>query len=243
MVSVGTSGWQYRHWRDGFYPAGLAAADWLAFYAERFSTVEINASFYRLPKRVTVERWAATVPDEFVLTFKASRYVTHVRRLRDCGEPLERMREVFEGAGTKLGPVLFQLPPTLRADEPLLRDFLGSLPTVFRPAIEFRHPSWFTDGVLEALDASRAALVHADRPGVRISIPTLGGWAYLRFHRGRSDGPRYRRSKLASYADAIAEARPRSLFAYFNNDTDGAAPRDAAAFAGLLAERRVDVAA
>ena len=95
MVHVGTSGWQYRHWRDGFYPAGLAGADWLAFYAERFSTVEVNASFYRLPKRETVERWAATVPDGFVLTFKASRYVTHVRRLRDCAEPLERMRGIF----------------------------------------------------------------------------------------------------------------------------------------------------
>jgi uncharacterized protein YecE (DUF72 family) len=242
-VSVGTSGWQYRHWRDAFYPAGLAAADWLAFYAERFSTVEVNASFYRLPKRETVERWAATVPDGFVLTFKASRYVTHVRRLRDCGEPLERMRAIFEGAGTKLGPVLFQLPPTLRADEPLLRAFLGSLPSAFRAAIEFRHPSWFTDGVLEALDASGAALVHADRPGVRVSIPTLGGWSYLRFHQGRSDGPGYRRSKLAAYADAIAETRPRWVFAYFNNDTDGAALRDATTFAGLLADRRVDVAA
>ncbi len=243
VVSVGTSGWQYRHWRAGFYPAGLAAADRLAFYAERFSTVEVNASFYRLPKRETVGRWAATVPDGFVLTFKASRYVTHVRRLRDCAEPLERMRGVFEGAGTKLGPVLFQLPPTLRADEPLLRAFLGSLPSAFRAAIEFRHPSWFTDGVLEALDASGAALVHADRPRVRVSIPTLGGWAYLRFHQGRSDGPGYRRSKLAAYADAIAETPPRSVFAYFNNDTDGAAPRDAAAFAALLADRRVDVAA
>jgi uncharacterized protein YecE (DUF72 family) len=206
-------------------------------------TVEVNASFYRLPKRETVERWAATVPDGFVLTFKVSRYVTHVRRLRDCAEPLERMRVIFEGAGTKLGPVLFQLPPTLRADEPLLRAFLGSLPSAFRAAIEFRHPSWFTDGVLEALDASGAALVHADRPGVRVSIPALGGWAYLRFHQGRSDGPGYRRSKLAAYADAIAETRPRSVFAYFNNDTDGAAPRDAATFAGLLTDRRVDVAA
>jgi uncharacterized protein YecE (DUF72 family) len=177
VVSVGTSGWQYRHWRDGFYPAGLAAADWLAFYAQRFSSVEVNASFYRLPKRETVERWAATVPDGFVLTFKASRYVTHVRRLRDCAEPLERMRAVFEGAGTKLGPVLFQLPPTLRVDEPLLRDFLGLLPSAFRAAIEFRHQSWLTEGVLETLDASGAALVHADRPGVRVSIPTLGGWA------------------------------------------------------------------
>jgi uncharacterized protein YecE (DUF72 family) len=183
-VSVGTSGWQYLHWRDAFYPAGLAAAHWLAFYAERFSTVEVNASFYRLPKRETVERWAATVPDGFVLTFKASRYVTHVRRLRDCAEPLERMRGIFEGAGTNLGPILFQLPPTLRADEPLLRAFLGSLPSAFRAAIEFRHPSWFTDGVLEALDASGAALVHADRPGVRVSIPTLGGWAYLRVPSG-----------------------------------------------------------
>jgi uncharacterized protein YecE (DUF72 family) len=239
---VGTSGWQYRHWRGIFYPRELAASAWLPHYAGRFPTVEVNASFYRLPRRETVERWAEAVPAGFVLTFKASRYVTHVRRLRECAEPLERMWDVFTGAGDKLGPVLFQLAPTFRADEPLLRAFLGSLPSQMRAAFEFRHPTWFTSGVLEALDTAGAALVHADRPGMRAEIPTVGGWSYLRFHRGRHAGAGYRRSKLRAYADAIAAVRPATLFAYFNNDAEAAAPHDAAVFIELLVDRRVDVA-
>ena len=118
-VFVGTSGWQYRHWRGRFYPKGLPSAAWLQHYAERFRTVEVNASFYRLPERSTVERWAATVPRAFVFVFKASGYLTHVRRLRDPEEPLRRMYEAIAGAGPKLGPVLFQLPPTLRRDDGL----------------------------------------------------------------------------------------------------------------------------
>ena len=240
---VGTSGWQYRHWAGGFYPAGSPATRWLALYAERFSTVEVNASFYRLPRRETVEGWARTVPAGFVLTFKASRYVTHVRRLRGCDEPLERMWSVFAGAGRALGPVLFQLPPTFRADEPLLRGFLGSLPNGMRAAFEFRHPSWLTSAVFETLDGHGAALVHADRPGIRAEVPGIGGWSYLRFHQGTRSAPGYRRSKLRRYADAIAAGPGREVFAYFNNDADGAAPRDAVVLGQLLTARRVDVAA
>lgn len=240
---VGTSGWQYRHWRGSFYPQELPASAWLQHYAGRFATVEVNASFYRLPRRETVERWAETVPPGFVLTFKASRYVTHVRRLRECAEPLERMWSVVAGAGGKLGPVLFQLPPTFRVDEPLLRAFLPMLPPEMRVAFEFRHPTWSTRGVHDALDAAGAALVHADRPGVRVQIPTVGGWTYLRFHQGRSAVARYRRSKLRAYADAVVAARPAELFAYFNNDADTAAPHDASVLAGLLGDRRIDVAA
>jgi uncharacterized protein YecE (DUF72 family) len=240
---VGTSGWQYRDWRGRFYPKGLPAARWLSHYAERFPTVEVNASFYRLPERETVERWAATVPDGFALTLKASRYLTHVRRLRDCEEPLERMLGVFSGAGSKLGPVLFQLPPTFRSDEGLLRDFLGLLPTNVRAAFEFRHESWSTDAVREALDARGAALVHGDRPRVGVEVPTTGGWSYLRFHQGGIATPRYRRSKLRAYADAIATAGAGDVYAYFNNDTGGAAPKDAGTLIQLLGERRIEVAA
>jgi uncharacterized protein YecE (DUF72 family) len=242
-VSVGTSGWQYRHWRGRFYPERVPSASWLGHYAERFRTVEVNASFYRLPERATVERWAATVPPSFVFVFKASRYLTHVRRLRDPGEPLRRMYEVIEGAGPKLGPVLFQLPPTLRRDDDLLATFLERLPRERRSAFEFRHPSWFVDEVLEALDASGAALVHADRPGVRVDVPTVGGWSYLRFHQGTREGPHYRRQKLRAYAEAIAGVGARDVYAYFNNDTEGAAPPDAAALIALLEERKVRVAA
>jgi uncharacterized protein YecE (DUF72 family) len=242
-VFVGTSGWQYADWRGRFYPEGLATARWLEHYARTFPTVEVNATFYRLPRRETVERWASTVPRGFVLTLKASRYVTHIRRLRDCREPMERMRAVFAGADPHLGPVLFQLPPTFEADAELLGSFLASLPREMRAAFEFRHPSWFGGQVVDLLHERGAALVHGDRPGTRVEVPAVGGWSYLRFHQGRRDAPGYRRSKLADYADALVDLRPREVFAYFNNDTGGAAPHDARTFMKLLADRRVRLAA
>jgi uncharacterized protein YecE (DUF72 family) len=240
---VGTSGWQYRHWAGRFYPKGLPTSRWLEHYAGFFPTVEVNATFYRLPRRETVERWSAIVPHRFVLTMKASRYVTHIRRLRDCAEPIERMRAVFEGAGGHLGPVLFQLPPTFRADVDLLGSFLEALPAGMRSAFEFRHPSWFTDAVARVLDEHGVALVHGDRPRTRVEVPNVGGWSYLRFHQGRTASSHYPRTKLAEYADALAEAGPKEAFVYFNNDTGGAAPEDASTFMELLAERRVELAA
>jgi uncharacterized protein YecE (DUF72 family) len=240
---VGTSGWQYDDWRGRFYPDGLATSRWLEHYARTFPTVEVNATFYRLPRRETVERWAATVPRGFVLTLKASRYVTHIRRLRDAHAPIERMRNVFEGAGRRLGPVLFQLPPTFEADPGLLRTFLSEVPPGMRTAFEFRHPSWFVGEVLDLLDERGAALVHGDRPGTRVEVPAVGGWSYLRFHQGRPHATSYRRSKLADYADALVDVRPREVYAYFNNDTGGAAPRDARTFMELLGDRRIELAA
>lgn len=241
---VGTSGWQYRDWRGRFYPDGMSTARWLEHYAGHFRTVEVNNSFYRLPRRETVERWAATVPQGFLLTMKASRYLTHIRRLRDPENPLARMLEVFEGAGSKLGPVLFQLPPNLEADVPRLETLVQAIPARIRAAFEFRHPSWSTQEVFEVLDRSGLALVHADRPGTRVEpIPTVGGWAYLRFHQGGRKRPGYERRKLKAYADRVAECGNTQVFAYFNNDTDGAAVRDAQTFMELLEDRHVAVAA
>ena len=240
---VGTSGWQYADWRGRFYPQALGTSRWLEHYTRTFPTVEINATFYRLPRRETVERWAGTVPAGFVLTLKASRFVTHVRRLRDCAEPIERMRTVFGGAGSHLGPVLFQLPPTLEADAALLGAFLAELPPEMLAAFEFRHPSWFGGAIYDLLQERGVALVHGDRPGTRVEVPTIGGWSYLRFHQGRRSSPGYRRSKLADYADALVDAGPREAFAYFNNDAGGAAPQDARTFMRLLADRRVELAA
>lgn len=242
-VFVGTSGWQYKHWRGRFYPPGLPASKWLEHYAAEFRTVEVNASFYRLPRAETVAAWAARVPDGFVLTLKASRYLTHIRRLREHGEPLARMIGIFEAAGRKLGPVLFQLPPTLEVDVTQLEAFVAAVPARIRSAFEFRHPSWFTDEVVAVLDAAGAALVHADRPGTRVeAIPTVGGWSYLRFHQGRPGASGYTRRKLRAYADRVAETRG-DVFAYFNNDGGGAAVRDARTFIELLSERDIPVAA
>ncbi len=238
-VHVGTSGWQYEDWRGRFYPEGLPASRWLPFYAERFSTVEVNASFYRLPERSAVERWRASVPEGFVLTLKASRFLTHVRRLHEPAEPLALLWDRAQGAGDRLGPILFQLPPDLRADVARLEAFIALLPRGMRPAFEFRHPSWFRDDVFAHLDGAGAALVWADRPGTRVRLPATGGWAYVRFHQGRLGAPGYPREKLRRWADRIAALDVSEAFAYFNNDTGGAAVRDATTLRELLSARGV----
>jgi uncharacterized protein YecE (DUF72 family) len=241
MFRVGTSGWQYRDWRERFYPKGLPTSRWLEHYAARFSTVEVNNSFYRLPERERVEAWAREVPDGFVLTMKASRYITHIRRLKDPEEPLTTMWRSFLGAGDRLGPVLFQLPPNLPADVERLRAFVALLPAERPAALEFRHDSWLTDEVFALLDGARASLVWPDRPGTRRALPLTGGWAYVRFHQGSRTGPDYPRAKLRRWADRLAELGAVDGYAYFNNDTGGAAVRDAETFRDLLAERGLDV--
>jgi uncharacterized protein YecE (DUF72 family) len=243
MIRVGTSGWHYADWSGPFYPGELPPAEWLPLYATRFSTVELNNSFYRLPSFETFGSWRKQLPDGFIVTVKASRYVTHVKRLLEPKEPVERLWSNAGGLGSRLGPVLFQLPPTLAVDLDRLRELLAALPRSMRPAFEFRHRSWFRDDVLAALDEAGAALVWADRPGTRIgSLPVTGGWAYVRFHQGRRTAPGYASGKLARWADRIAALRHADAFAYFNNDQRAAAPRDARRLVRLLGERGVDVA-
>jgi uncharacterized protein YecE (DUF72 family) len=236
-VLVGTSGWQYEDWRSVLYPAGLPKRGWLSRYAERFPTVEVNNTFYRLPQASTFSRWAQETPDGFVCAVKASRFITHIRRLRDCAEPVELLRSRATELGSRLGPVLFQLPPSLSADPGLLRGFLGVVPRSQRAAFEFRHRSWFCDEVYELLDDAGAALVMADRPFARTPGVVTGGWAYLRFHQGRPDAPGYPRAKLRRWAGRIASLEAREVFVYFNNDTGGAAVRDALTLMELLASR------
>jgi uncharacterized protein YecE (DUF72 family) len=237
MIRIGTSGWQYPHWRGGFYPMGLPQRAWLAHYAAEFDTVEVNNSFYQLPKEATFARWRDEVPAGFDFAVKASRYITHIRRLRECAEPVELFWSRATRLADKLGPTLFQLPPNLRADPALLTDFLKVLPNGMRSAFEFRDDSWRTDEVLELLDRAGAAWVMADRPGWRVPQIVTGGWSYLRFHQGRPHHPGYARSKLRAWADRIAELPTRDVWIYFNNDGLGAAPVDARTLRELLAER------
>jgi uncharacterized protein YecE (DUF72 family) len=240
-VLVGTSGWQYRHWRGAFYPAGVPQRRWLEFYAGRFATVENNGAFYRLPARETFEQWRARTPDGFVMTVKASRYLTHNRRLRDPADPVRRMLDAFAGLDGKLGPVLIQLPPGLRADPELLDRALGRFPPAVRVAVEPRHPSWWTDQVRDVLLARGAALCWADRAGEPVTpLWRTADWGYLRFHEGTADPwPRYTGRSLREWAERVASAwpGPGPVYAYFNNDQEGAAVRDADAFAGLTAAR------
>jgi uncharacterized protein YecE (DUF72 family) len=234
-VLIGTSGWQYEDWRGVLYAEGVPKRRWLSAYAERFPTVEVNNTFYRLPQASTFARWAEETPPGFVWAVKASRFITHIRRLRDCAEPVELLRSRAAELGSRLGPVLFQCPPSLAGDPTLLGEFLGVLPASLRAAFEFRHPSWFREDVYELLDAARAALVLADRPFASPPDVVTGGWTYLRFHQGRPNAPGYPREKLRRWARRIASFEAREVFVYFNNDTGGAAVRDALTLRGLLA--------
>jgi uncharacterized protein YecE (DUF72 family) len=240
MILIGTSGWQYRDWKRRFYPDGLPQKDWLSYYSERFPVVEVNNTFYMLPKEETFARWREASADGFLFVVKASRYITHVRRLRGCREPVRLLWSRCRRLGRKRGPVLFQLPPNLQADRDLLEGFLGILPPSMRAAFEFRHPSWQAAEIHELLDAAGAALVLADRPGLRPPQVVTGDWSYVRFHQGRKTAPGYPRAKLRRFADWMAETGV-DAFAFFNNDTGGAAVRDARTFAELLRNRDAPV--
>ena len=231
---IGTSGWQYDDWRGTFYPDDLPQRKWLEFYASHFRTVEVNNSFYRLPEFDSFRRWRDETPSGFIVTVKASRFITHMKRLKDPEEPVALLWERVAGLGDRLGPVLFQLPPRFPVDAQRLGRLLSALPAGMRPAFEFRDTSWYTDEVFGLLEGAGAALVWPDRPGVRAMLPALSGWLYVRFHQGTTLGPGYRREKLARWASRIAAANAKEAFIYFNNDPTGAAIRDARTMIELL---------
>lgn len=241
-VHVGTSGWQYADWRGGLYPAGVPQRLWLERYAEAFDTVEVNNAFYRLPDRSVFESWRDRTPAGFIVTVKASRYLTHIKRLREPAEPVTRLLGRARGLGDKLGPVLLQLPPSLQADTALLADCLACFPADVRVAVEPRHRSWWTDDVRRMLSTYDAAMCWADRRSRPITpLWRTADWCYLRLHEGRaSPWPRYGRTALRSWARRIAaEWGPRDdSFVYFNNDQRGAAVLDAQAMRGTLARTR-----
>lgn len=241
MIWIGTSGWMYADWRARFYPAGLPQRDWLPHFAARFPTVELNNSFYRLPSAETFRTWRGRAPDGFLFAVKASRFITHAKRLRDTAAPLTLLWERARELGPALGPVLFQLPPHFPADPVLLEEFLPMLPHEMRAAFEFRDRSWETAAVYRLLDRAGAALVLADRPRARPPRVVTGGWSYVRFHQGAEVEPGYARAKLRRWADRISTSGARDTFVYFNNDTDVAAVRDAITLTSLLRARGIPV--
>ncbi len=252
-VLVGTSGWQYRDWRGVLYPPGLPQRRWLDYYASQYATVENNGSFYRLPSPQTFADWRARTPEGFVMTVKASRYLTHVRRLRDPAEPTGRLLRAAASLGDRLGPVLLQLPPDFRADPGALDQCLGEFSRAaaagqsqsgpsrpggrVRVAVEFRHDSWWTEETRQLLIRHHAALCWADRLGRPLTPPwRTADWGYLRLHEGAArPWPRYGEQALRRWARLIAETWPDSadVFVYLNNDPGGAAVHDAAAFAAI----------
>ncbi|HET9075807.1 MAG TPA: DUF72 domain-containing protein [Acidimicrobiales bacterium] len=236
---IGTSGWQYRDWKGLFYPRSLPQRSWLDHYLERFATVELNNSFYRLPPAETFRHWREATPEGFVFAVKASRYLTHIKRLADPAEPVTRLMERASELGDRLGPVLLQLPPNLRADPAALDETLKQFPRGVRVAVEVRHPSWCTDQVRGVLERRGAAWCMADGGPVRLPRWRTADWAYVRFHRGTGTPEScYTRSPLETWARHLAElcGPSRDIYCYFNNDAHGCAVRDARRF-GSAARR------
>jgi uncharacterized protein YecE (DUF72 family) len=239
-VRVGCSGWNYKHWRERVYPKGLPARRWLEHYASLFDTVEVNATFYRLPTRSAVANWVAQSPPGFVLTVKASRYLTHIKRLTDLGGGLARFYERIEPLveSPKLGPVLWQLPESFHRNDERLADALAALPAG-RHCFEFRHASWFADDVYALLREHGAALVIGDTPKRPFQTHELtADWTFVRFHYGhRGRDGNYSERELEEWARRFDAWRRRAdVYAYFNNDWNAYAVRN-----GLWLKRRLSV--
>jgi uncharacterized protein YecE (DUF72 family) len=240
QVRVGCSGWQYKHWRGTFYPASLPQSRWFDHYASVFDTVEVNNSFYRLPERATFAAWARRAPSGFEFAVKASRFLTHMKKLKDPEEPLERLFARMRALGTHLGPVLYQLPPGWKADPERFRYFLAALPREVRHAVEFREPSWYEPGILELMERYRVALCLHDMRGSAPERERVGPFVYVRFHGATSKyGGSYTDERLRGWAHWLHGQRGDGcdVYAYFNNDVGGHAPRNAITLRRMLEDR------
>ncbi len=238
---IGTSGFEYAHWRDDFY-AGVARARWLEHYAERFDTVELNATFYRLPAADTFSRWAERVPESFRFAVKASRYLTHMKRLREPAEPIDRLWSRASRLGERFGPVLYQLPPRWKPNVDRLEAFLGAVPHGHPQAIEIRDERWYRAEVMTTLRRAEVALCLHDMAGSATPPEPVGPFVYLRFHgAGERYGGSYSSAALSAWAGRIAgwvgDGLP--VWAYFNNDIGGHAVRDAARLREMVSRRGV----
>ena len=224
QVRIGTSGYSYAEWKGNFYPEKMAAKDMLRFYAERFPTVEINNTFYRMPKEALLQGWAEQVPESFTFVIKASKRITHDKRLKECGELLTYLFGVTSTLGSRLGPLLFQLPPNFKKDVPRLKSFFDEMPEWRRMAIEFRHASWFDDEVYETLRAQRAALCVADT-GEEPAAPLVAttDWGYLRLR--RED---FSDTDLRDWARRIREQPWGDAYVFLKHEEEGKGPKLAA---------------
>lgn len=239
MIRIGCSGWNYRDWRGAFYPQDMTAKNWFDFYARHFDTVEINNSFYRLPPPSTVDKWRDQAPPGFCYAVKANRYLTQAKRLKDCEEPMARMMASFSRFEATLGPILYQLPPSMQCDTERLQDFLEILPRDAVHVFEFRHQSWYVDAVYALLDSHGASFCAHDMPGSPSPRLAAGPVAYARFHGTTSKyRGRYPDERLRDWADwmkAQAEGG-RAVWAYFNNDYDAQAIDDARRLKAMVGE-------
>jgi uncharacterized protein YecE (DUF72 family) len=229
---IGTSGFQYAEWKGNFYPEDLPANKMLPFYAERFSTTEINYTFHRIPAAKTIDNWKQLTPAKFRFSLKAPQKITHFARLRDCADTLRYFYDVVSGLGEKLGPVLFQLPPNFRKDTFVLGDFVNGLPGGMRAAFEFRHKSWFDEEVFDLLRATKAALCIADTEKLETPKTATANYGYLRLR--RED---YQKSDVQRWAEFLREQKPnwQDAFVYFKHEEAGIGPKLARQMMELLA--------
>jgi uncharacterized protein YecE (DUF72 family) len=236
-VHVGTSGWNYPHWKGPFYPEDLPQKDWLGYYGERLHTVEINNTFYQLPERSTLKLWKDIVPDDFLFAVKASRYITHMKKLKD---PEQSTRRFFERIGAlkgKCGPVLFQLPPRWKRNPERLTSFLETLPSEYSYSFEFRDPSWFDSDTYAALEHRQAAFCIYHLAGELSPKEVTADFLYIRLH-GPGDAYEglYDTETLSGWAGAISawSRQGKSVFCYFDNDQNGYAAENAIELQSML---------
>lgn len=236
-IRIGTSGWHYGSWRGVFYPPKVKTADQLAYYATRFGTAEINNSFYRLPTDKALRTWRDTVPDGFCFAWKASRYITHFKRLKDCEDSVRLIFERMKLLEGNLGPALFQLPPQFHADADRLAGFLARLPPHPRRAVEFRHASWYDPAVFRVLAEHNAALCISDHAAAPAPWEATADFVYLRGHGpgGLYKGA-YSDTTLGDWAARIRDWRRdgREVYVYFDNDQKSQAPKDAEKLIALI---------
>ena len=230
-LSIGTSGWNYDHWRGSFYPEDLSTKDWLSYYAERFGSVEINSSFYRLPSEKSLSRWRGAVPEEFTFAFKANRYITHMKKLTDPEEPLRTLYDRASMLGDKLGPILFQLPPNWRFNGERLAAFLSTLSPDYRHVFELRDERWITPEALDLLRQHECAFCIYDFAGRQSPREVTGNFVYIRLHGPMEEPYRgaYTTQTLSGWAGAISTWRRHGhdVCCYFDNDEEGYAAQNA----------------
>lgn len=229
QIFIGTSGWSYNHWKENFYPNGLKTSNWLNYYGQVFSTVEVNTTFYHTPLVSTTKNWYTQVPSDFLFSIKASRYITHLKRLNDCEKSLEFFYKSLTNLKSKIGPILFQLPPSFKANKSRLIEFITLLDKQHKYTFEFRHETWFTDEIYELLAKNNIALCITDLNGIQSPKVLTADFTYMRLH-----GPHkayvgsYGPAKLKAWKKEIKKwATQTSVYCYFDNDEKGYAIQDA----------------
>ena len=241
-VLIGCSGFSYDHWAHGvFYPEGLARSKWLGHYTKIFRTVELNVTFYRLPLEQTFAKWMRQTPDDFIAAVKGSRFITHIKKLKDPEEPLKRLFERVKPMREKIPVVLWQLPPTFRADAERLRQFVRALKAYkYRHAFEFRNESWMNEEVTDILKKAGHALCMADWPPFLDDLPLTADFVYIRRHGHGTYGADYSPEDLKRDAERIRayKRKGKDVYIYFNNDIQGFAPKNARELMGLLKVKR-----